>query len=747
MLREVLIAGEASYDAAGQRLAGLKEINFIFGTNGSGKTTVSRVIADPSAYPSCTLSWAGQSLECLVYNSDFVAKNFAAQMPGIFTLGEAEDSTLKAIDAAKAAVTELEGQIQTLLGTLGDDDGTTGKRKEAKDQRAAIEERCWAIKSTHDPHFKEAFTGARNSRSNFCDRVLSEWAGNAAQHLPLDDLKKRALTVFQAGLEKQPLLPVIDGRDLVALEDRPILAKKVVGKEDLDIAALITRLANSDWVRQGRDYLAVEKEQCPFCQQSITGEFRQKLEDYFDETYVADIAAIDAVIEAYALYGKRLIDTIDDILTTPGQYIDAQTLKADRDRLDAMLELNNRLLANKRNEASTPVTLESVETLIAALVTAIEGANAEIATHNAMVDNLATEKATLTAEIWKCLIEESRQVLADYETAKTNLEKAIAGLTGGIEAKRAQLLVKQAELAELEKGITSVQPTVTEINAILASFGFTNFRLATAGEHQHLYEIVRGDGSDATTTLSEGERSFIAFLYFFHLVRGSVTTSGMTNDRVIVFDDPVSSLDSDVLFIVSALIKQLLQEACAGTGYVKQVILLTHNIYFHKEVSFDPNRQTVCRAHETFWIIRKSADQSTITNYDHNPIKTSYELLWAEVRNPQRSKQTIQNTLRRILENYFRILGNMDKDAIIALFDGRDKQICASLFSWVNDGSHSFHDDLYISADDGVVDRYLNVFRRIFENTNHLGHYEMMMGPPQNLDAPESDEAPNRDAA
>jgi len=199
---------------------------------------------------------------------------------------------------------------------------------------------------------------------------------------------------------------------------------------------------------------------------------------------------------------------------------------------------------------------------------------------------------------------------------------------------------------------------------------------------------------------------------------------------VIVFDDPVSSLDSDVLFIVSALIKQLLQEACLGTGYVKQVIALTHNIYFHKEVSFDPDRQSVCRKHETFWIIRKSADRSTITNYDHNPIKTSYELLWGEVRNPQPSKQTIQNTLRRILENYFRILGNMDKDTIIATFDGKDKQICASLFSWVNDGSHSFHDDLYISADDSVIERYLDVFRRIFENTNHLGHYEMMMGPP-----------------
>src|SRR5690606_4813545 len=50
----------------------------------------------------------------------------------------------------------------------------------------------------------------------------------------------------------------------------------------------------------------------------------------------------------------------------------------------------------------------------------------------------------------------------------------------------------------------------------------------------------------------------------------------------------------------------------------------------------------------------------------------------------------------------------------------------APCFSWVNDGSHSFNDDLYISADDAMTTRYLDVFRGIFEVTNHLANYEMM---------------------
>jgi ABC-type Mn2+/Zn2+ transport system ATPase subunit len=63
MLSTIRIANEASYGANAQSLTGLRAINFIFGTNGSGKTTISRVVADPGAKPACSLAWAGQPLE------------------------------------------------------------------------------------------------------------------------------------------------------------------------------------------------------------------------------------------------------------------------------------------------------------------------------------------------------------------------------------------------------------------------------------------------------------------------------------------------------------------------------------------------------------------------------------------------------------------------------------------------------------------------------------------------------------
>ncbi|MDQ0304503.1 AAA family ATPase [Ancylobacter polymorphus] len=729
MIQEVTIAGEASYSAAGETLSPLKPINFIFGTNGTGKTTISRVIANPGAYASCGVIWKqGRELTCLVYNSDFVARKFASQLPGIFTLGETERDTLDKIEAAKTKAARFRDDIAQLEGTLGPADGSSGKRGDMRTLRSQFEADCWKVKTKHDPHFKEVFTGVRNAQARFCDRVLSEMAGNTARLVALEELKRTAATLYAEGLELRAAIPTIDVTDLLATEALPVLTKKVVGKQDVDVAALIRRLGNSDWVRQGLPYLG-QGSKCPFCQQGVEAELADRLNAFFDESFINDMAAIAAALESYEVSADATLSRLEEVAALHSGQLDEALLRADIDRLSARLAVNKRVLEAKKREPSTPVVLETLADVAQPVIDRIAAANAAIATHNKLVNNVPSERATLVGQVWRCLLDENSATIATYQSEKQKLDRAVEGLTAGIAAKRRLWIEAKAELRELEKRVTSVQPTVTEINNLLASFGFTGFSLKTAGDRDHLYEIVRNDGGDAAATLSEGEKSFVCFLYFYHLLRGSVSESDVTSDRVAVFDDPVSSLDSDVLFIVNALIKRVLKEACEGIGQVKQVFVLTHNIYFHKEVSFDRNRGAECRAHETFWIVRKVAGVSQIVGHRTNPIKTSYELLWPEVRNPDRSTLTIQNTLRRIVENYFKILGNFDTDDIVAQFHGRDQLVCASLFSWVNDGSHSAHDDLYISADEGLVARYLDVFRRIFEKTGHDAHYRMMMGP------------------
>ncbi len=393
------------------------------------------------------------------------------------------------------------------------------------------------------------------------------------------------------------------------------------------------------------------------------------------------------------------------------------------------MTINVQRLAGKKKEASQVVELESLGNVAAAIKDLIDSANVLVAAHNKMVANLTQERSTLTSQVWKYVLEELKTDLAAYKTARNGLDKAIAAMNGQIAAATSDKTKKASELRELEKQTTSVQPTIDAINALLLSFGFRGFSLAKTASGTS-YKLIRSDGSDAKATLSEGEKTFVTFLYFYHLLKGSASDSGMTTDRVVVFDDPVSSLDSDILFIVGCLIKGLFDEVRPPeTGHIKQIFVLTHNVYFHKEVTYNrkrPNNGVL--SEETFWIVKKPGLVSKLAAQTTNPIKTSYELLWAEVRKPERSNLAIQNTLRRILENYFKILGGIEFEELCKLFEGREMIICKSLCSWVHDGSHYAHDDLYVFIDDSMVENYLKVFREIFVKSGHIAHYKMMMG-------------------
>lgn len=136
-------------------------------------------------------------------------------------------------------------------------------------------------------------------------------------------------------------------------------------------------------------------------------------------------------------------------------------------------------------------------------------------------------------------------------------------------------------------------------------------------------------------------------------------------------------------------------------------------------------------AAESYWVIRKNGGVSSIKKGAENQIQTTYELLWSEIREPENlNSVTIFNTLRRILEYYFKIIGHIDYEKIVNKFDFQDQQACKALISWINDGSHFVNDDLLIDTELESTERYLAVFKDIFDQLGHLSHYEMMMRAP-----------------
>ena len=88
MIKSIKIQKEASFKEE-VLIENLQKVNIIYGANGTGKSTISKVLSDTDGkYPECYVEWAdGTPLDVLAYNKDFRDRNFIENMPGIFTLG------------------------------------------------------------------------------------------------------------------------------------------------------------------------------------------------------------------------------------------------------------------------------------------------------------------------------------------------------------------------------------------------------------------------------------------------------------------------------------------------------------------------------------------------------------------------------------------------------------------------------------------------------------------------------------
>ena len=503
------------------------------------------------------------------------------------------------------------------------------------------------------------------------------------------------------------------------------MATKVIGKSDVDIAALIEKLNNSDWVMQGRKYYNPNDPVCPFCQQETPDSLEQSLNEYFDDAFQKESKRIAALLRDYESHSKTLMETLGKVLddSTRDKWLDKVAFKNQCDLVASKIDANLNRIKEKQQQSSVPVSLEPLASILETIRQMLTKANREIKTHNGRVANFHTEKFRLVREVWRYLLDLGQTNLDSYKTRKSNLESAIDGLKTGIEPCRKDIQELNVEIRTLEAKTVSIQPTIDKINNTLKEFNFQGFELVPSSR-KGFYEIQRGDKSNAAPTLSEGERSFIAFLYFYHLLKGSTTGSDLKTDRIVVFDDPVSSLDSQVLYLVSTLIRKLFDEVREESSAIKQVFVLTHNVYFHREVSFR------CRSsNEGFWIVRKSRGCSKIERHDENPIKTTYELLWSEIKHDTPDRVCLRNAMRRILEYYCTFLGNdLHLDNISDRFVGVRKDVFRSLISWMHAGSHAAVIEDADYSQEATIENYKEVFRKIFEETRQLDHYKAMMG-------------------
>lgn len=728
------------YDVDGAELNECQKVNFIYGANGSGKSTISEFMrnygVENERYDKSSITWNSvETAPIMVYNREFRKLNFSQDngIPGVFTLGEATIEDIRELERLKAELVNKREEANRRSASI--------KKKEEEKQTyiSAFIEKVWVdVLKSNEETFQKAFDGFRKNKNKFYEELLRRYGEAVGTIQDREQLLARAKTLYAKKPEKSFIANCALNSFTQALSNicsNQIWATVITGNDDIEIGKLIKHLNNSSWVRQGKDYIEQTDCICPFCQkETIDDEFRKQLKLFFDDEFEQKINLIKRLSEEYRINAEQLLSELMPIVNNENLIdigkMDVELFVARIKGLKAQLDSNQKEIQSKLEEPAKKIELVDLTDVIIELQNMVSVANNNICAHNKLVEEYDKEIKKLTDDVWATCISAISTSISTYYKEVRNIDKALEGMKQSYRILRENIEELSATIVEKGKNVTSVQPTVDEINKTLRAYGFTNFSVEPLAENSNKYMIVREDGTSASQTLSEGEETFITFLYFMQFTKGSIDREHVSDKKIIVLDDPISSLDSNILYIVGNMVKELSKQIRNNEGDVAQLFVFTHNVFFHKEASFIDGRTEELNS-VNYWIIRKDNGISKIQSYGkNNPITTSYELLWKEIRNDEDvSLVLLQNAMRRIIENYFGMLGKRKDDYIVNQFDNlEEKTICRSLLAWINDGSHSIPDDLYIDSYTDAVPRYKEVFRQIFIKSNNEAHYNMMMG-------------------
>lgn len=725
-------------------------LNYFYGNNGAGKSTIAQAIKEQSG-----ITWKPDenpdNYTVLVYNRQFITENFESDsiIDGVFTLDKENIQVQKQVADLNAEVTTKRKE----LAAKEDELEHANRDREALVTR--FQEECWVHSKTVRERFPATQEGKKQKRS-FAQAALSQKIAKAHDLAKLADLYAVA---HDKNATSYPRLSLISAQ----LPSSELIDQPIISSADTAFAQFVQAMQATDWVRKGYEEFSDQaKDTCPYCQQKLPDTFESDLATCFDDAYLRDLEQFEGFVERYKVAARTLYSTpmstdITQLLPTlsMGLYDEKVAL------LRKTLESNVKSLDAKLATPSSRAELDDVADLIEDINELIRVANTAIDQHNQVVANQAEQKKTCQANVWEHLghlLDEKRK---KHTADLGKLDTQIATVTTTIDTLKNEIKTLETTISELRKSTIDTTAVMEEINLFLSESGFEGFHLAEAPQRPNVYQVVRPNGQIAQH-LSEGERNFIAFLYFFHRIRGSLDQAADTRGRIVVIDDPVSSMDSNALFLVAALVRDLVA-ICANNfdylegdergDYIKQIFILTHNAYFFREASYNRIKDY---ATASYYLIEKHDNQSQVRlctrpreeapsqleNY--SPVVNSYAAMWHEYREVT-SSVALMNVMRRILEHYFLQLSGYDGVDLRTriLKENRDKFVtmkedgtedlssyhqASAILAYVSHNLTGISDDINFITDAQNPDQLRSAFRQIFELMGQGQHFQMMTG-------------------
>lgn len=517
MITNIVLNNVASYRSRTE-LKTEKKVNIIYGLNGSGKSTFSNYFynSENTKYQQCSHISTDDTV--LVYNQKFIQDNFYAKdtLNGIFSLSKENKEAKEKVEEITLELDEIsknKQQLQKDIGVL---------RSKIDQAKEIAQNKTWEIKTNYaggDRVLEFCLKGKMGGKEPLFNHLCSIPLPTSKPSKTIANLKEEASAIDgELAIKHTPLknLGIFDlpSDDLISLNE------VIVGSEDSPVSKLINTLKNSDWVSEGLKYLEkIDGPQCPFCQsETITDELAKQIHDYFDETYIESVNNIKSIQGRY----NSIIDSIpslDDYKESQFSTEYIVKLNEYHARLTKETSANLELIKQKIANPSLQVTLTDVSSPVEEFNLVIDSINKLINEHNARIDNSTNELSRIKTEFWNILRYEYDQTISNFNNIKKNANKAITDKvreeTTIIELEKA----KDAERAEHQKSTVNIDDAILNINQGLIDIGITDFFIE---KHENeLYKIVRtGSNSKIFSSLSEGEKMIISFLYFRELFRG-----------------------------------------------------------------------------------------------------------------------------------------------------------------------------------------------------------------------------------
>lgn len=700
---------------------------FFYGLNGAGKSSIGEVIhgwgeKNPD-FTHCAIETAGQgAYRPVVYNNDFVDRVIGgvAGMPGIFTLGELDTKSQKKIEEITPEIVAIEAQREELKDLTA---STASSLTAAKDTALA---EVWKAHATYSGgELQPLIQGYGNNRQKFFDALKAIQVAEDEELDTIENLKKRLAEVSGAEPQKSKLSLREPGFQEIELD--AIWQERIVVSGQSRLAPLIEKWGNSDWVNKGREF--AHDPECPFCQQAMPHDLLAELSQLLDGDRQAKIDHIQSLAQRYEAAISALEASVDQALQDPFAKEDAGLASA-WSALKLVLQTN---LVAMKAKIEKPSELASIaESSLGDLLDKLAVINQRISGFNQRISDRDAEKRRIKAEFWKVLRRDRAAAFSTYDAMTAPLLDQKAEYDKEDRELESKLGSLNVTLTELRQKQTGVDAAMVAINQRLSSMGISAFSIARKSEQESLYCLKRqGQNGGELKSLSEGEKTLISFLYYMELLKGSVN-EGETfqlDKTIVVIDDPISSLSVNYVFDIAAVIcKELI--APAGGQKVRQVIVLTHNLFFLHELMKQLSATDKNKKCQLFRVTKNSHTQ--VSSMKSSELMNDYDALWfilREARDQQLPAHVVPNTMRCILEHFFSFNNKGEQfKAALGKLEQQDNRFVA-LARFLDRGSHK--DGINFSVMDYAdydLAYYLEKFKAVFDEAGFLQHYETRMG-------------------